>query len=70
MGSISRVLDYDIRREFHAFPDESEIAGIVSTARKYLDQGEALRARIRQVVKLRSDEATLLPGFLQRYMNG
>lgn len=70
MGSISRLLDYDIRREFHAFPDESEIAEIVSTARKYLDQGQELRARIRRVVKLRSDEATRLPGFLQRYMNG
>ena len=70
MGSLSRVLDYDVRREFNAFPDDSEIAEIVSTARKYLDQGETLRARIRQVAKLRSDEAAQLPAFLQRHLNG
>ena len=58
MGSLSRVLEYDVHRQFNAFPDDSEIAEIVSTARKYLDQGETLRARIRQVAKLRSDEAT------------
>jgi len=69
MGSLSRVLEYDIHRHFDAFPDESEIAGIVSTARDYLDQGEGLRARIRQVAKLRCDEATQLPEFLKRHMN-
>ena len=69
MGSLSRVLEYDVHREFNAFPGESEIAEIVSTATKYLDQGEKLRARIRQVAKLRSDEATQLPAFLKRHMN-
>jgi hypothetical protein len=63
-------LDYDVRREFRAFPDDSDVTEIVSTARKYLDQGETLRARIRQVTKLRSDEASQLPAFLQRHMNG
>jgi polysaccharide pyruvyl transferase WcaK-like protein len=70
MGSLSRVLEYDIQREFNAFPNDSDIAEIVSTARQYLDQGETLRARIKQVAKLRSDEATQLPAFLKRRMNG
>ena len=70
MGSLSRVLEYDIHLQFNAFPDNSEIKGIVSTARDYLDQGETLRARIRQVAKLRSDEAMQLPAFLMRHMNG
>ena len=70
MGSLSRVLEYDVHRQFNAFPDDSEIAEIVSTARTYLDQGETLRARIRQVAKSRSDEATQLPAFLKRHMNG
>jgi hypothetical protein len=47
---------------------DDDIAEIVSTARKYLGQGETLRARIRQVVKLRCDEATGLPAFLRRHM--
>ena len=70
MGSLSRVLEYDVLREFNAFPSDSDIAEIVSTARKYLDEGETLRARIRKVAKLRSDEAAQLPAFLQRHMNG
>jgi polysaccharide pyruvyl transferase WcaK-like protein len=70
MGSLSRVLEYDVHLQFNAFADNSEIAGIVSTARDYLDQGETLRARIRQVAKLRSDEAMQLPAFLIRHMNG
>ena len=70
MGSLSRVLEYDVQREFNAFPGDSDIAEIVSTARKYLDQCETLRARIRQVARLRSDEATQLPAFLKRHMNG
>lgn len=70
MGSLSRVLEYDVHRQFNAFPDDSDIAEIVSTARKYLDEGEALRSRIKQVAKLRCDEASLLPAFLKRHMNG
>ncbi|MGA9473402.1 MAG: polysaccharide pyruvyl transferase family protein [Terriglobales bacterium] len=70
MGSLSRVLEYDVHREFDAFPADSDIAEIVITARRYLDQGETLRVRIRQVAKLRSDEASQLPAFLQRHMNG
>jgi polysaccharide pyruvyl transferase WcaK-like protein len=70
MGSLSRVLEYDVHQQFNAFPDDSDIAEIVSTARKYLDQGETLRASIRQVAKLRCNESTRLPAFLQRHMNG
>jgi polysaccharide pyruvyl transferase WcaK-like protein len=70
MGSLSRVLGYDVHRQFDAFPEDSEIAEIVSTAKQYLEQGETLRARIRQVAKLRSVESTELPAFLKRHMNG
>ncbi len=70
MGSLSRVLKYDVQREFNAFPNDADIAEIVSTAKRYLDQGETLRAMITQVAKLRSNEAMQLPAFLQRHMNG
>jgi polysaccharide pyruvyl transferase WcaK-like protein len=70
MGSLSRVLGYDVHRQFDAFPEDSEIAEIVSTAKQYLEQGETLRARIRQVAKSRSVESTELPAFLKRHMNG
>jgi polysaccharide pyruvyl transferase WcaK-like protein len=70
MGSLSRVLEYDLHRQFSAFPGDSDIAEIVSTARKYLDRGEALRTGISRVAKLRCDEATGLPDFLKRHMKG
>jgi polysaccharide pyruvyl transferase WcaK-like protein len=70
MGSLSRVLDYEVHRQFNALPDDSEITEIVSLARQYLAQGETLRARIRQVAKLRSDEVNQLPALLKRHMNG
>jgi polysaccharide pyruvyl transferase WcaK-like protein len=69
MGSLSRLLEYDVHRQFNAFPDDSEIVDIVSIARQYLEQGETLRARIRQVVKRHSDAATGLPAFLQQQMS-
>jgi polysaccharide pyruvyl transferase WcaK-like protein len=69
MRSLSRVLEYDVPGPFSPFPDESEITRIVSTARRYLDQGETLRASIRQVSKMRCAEASSLPAFLKRYMN-
>jgi polysaccharide pyruvyl transferase WcaK-like protein len=70
MSSLSRVLEYDDHLQFNAFPDDSDIAKIVATARKYLAQGETMRTRIQQVAKLRCDEATVLPAFLKRHMNG
>jgi hypothetical protein len=69
MGSLSRVLEYDLAQEFSAFPGDNDIAKIVSTVRQYLDLGDTLRARISQVVKVRCAEATALPAFLKRHMN-
>jgi polysaccharide pyruvyl transferase WcaK-like protein len=69
MGSLPRLLKYDLHQQFNAFPDDSEIAAIVSMARDYLGQGEALRTRIRQVMKLRCDEATQLPALIMRNMS-
>ena len=70
MGSLPRVLEYRDQRHFSAFPDDSEIAEMVSLARTYLDQGEALRRRIREVAGLRCAEVLQLPAFLTRQMNG
>lgn len=70
MASLSRVLEYDVQREFNAFPDDSAVAQIVLTARMFLEQGEALRDQISAVAKQRCDEATGLPALLNRHMNG
>lgn len=69
MASLSRVLEYQVHREFNAFPDDSEIAEIVLVARKYIDEGDILRERIKRVAKRCSDEANRLPAFLQQEMN-
>jgi Polysaccharide pyruvyl transferase len=65
MGSLSRVLEYEIQQQFRAFPTDADIGAIVERARHYLDQGETLRERIKRVAKLRSEEAMSLAGFLQ-----
>lgn len=65
MGSISRVLEYECHQQFSAFPSDTEIPAIVAMARSYLDQGEALRQRIRRVAKQRADEAMSLPELLR-----
>jgi polysaccharide pyruvyl transferase WcaK-like protein len=70
MSSLARVLEYDDPRQFDAFPNELEIPDIVSTGRKYLNGGEALRARIRSVAKKRCEEAVQLPTYIQQVMNG
>jgi polysaccharide pyruvyl transferase WcaK-like protein len=69
MGSLSRVLKYDFQQQFNAFPDESEVKEIVSTGQKYLEQGDALRCRIKEVSKLRCEESISLPAFLKRNMS-
>jgi polysaccharide pyruvyl transferase WcaK-like protein len=69
MRSLSRVLEYDTAEPFSPFPDESEITRIVTTAQRYLDQGETLRARIRQASQARCAEASTLPSFLKRHLN-
>jgi polysaccharide pyruvyl transferase WcaK-like protein len=69
MGSLSRLLEYDLDRQFNTFPDESEIKEIVSLAKNYLDQGEILRTKIKKIAKLRCDEATKLHSFIKQQMN-
>jgi polysaccharide pyruvyl transferase WcaK-like protein len=69
MGSLSGVLKYEDQRQFGGFPSDADVEEIVSMARKYLDQGETLRAEIRQVAKLRCDESSQLPTFLKQHMN-
>jgi polysaccharide pyruvyl transferase WcaK-like protein len=69
MGSLSRMLEYQIDRQFSTFPDDLEISQIVSLAKDYLDQGDALRAKIKKVAKLRCDEAIQLPSFIKQQMN-
>jgi Polysaccharide pyruvyl transferase len=66
MGSLPQILGYDAPRQFNAFPDDSEVAEIVSTAGQYLEQGQALRDRIKNVARLRSIEANALTGLLNR----
>ena len=70
MGSLARVLEYELQRQFNGFPSDSEIEEIVSIARRYLDEGETLRAKIRTVAKARCDEATNLPDILKGYVIG
>lgn len=70
MNSLRRVLQCEASRQFDAFPDDEEIEEIVRTARNYLDQGETLRASIKQVAKLRCAEALSLPAFLSRHLHG
>lgn len=66
MSSLQEVLEYDDGKQFSAFPDESEIREIVSTAKKYLDQGEVLREKIRKVAAIRCEEARQLPAFIEK----
>jgi polysaccharide pyruvyl transferase WcaK-like protein len=69
MGSLSRLLEYGLDHQFSAFPDESEIARIISTAMNYLEQGDGLRAKIRKVAKVRCDEALQLPSYIEHQMS-
>jgi polysaccharide pyruvyl transferase WcaK-like protein len=69
-ASLSRVLEYDVHRQFSALPQGSEIDEIVLLARDYLEQGESIRSRIRGIAKSRYEEALTLPSLLQRHLNG
>jgi hypothetical protein len=70
MASLSRLLRYEDDREFGGFPNERDIAEIILIARKYIDQGEALRSRVSDVAKSHCEAVSGLPAFLQRHMNG
>lgn len=70
MGSLARLLNYENGRQYSSFPDGSEIAEIVSTAREYLERGESLRDRIRASSRMHCDHASKLPELLMRHMNG
>ena len=59
------MLEYDNMRQFDAFPGESDIREIVAVAKGYLDQGDALRAKVRNVAKKRYEEASQLPAYIQ-----
>jgi len=69
MGSLSRVLKYEVHEQFGALPGDSEIDQIVSLARKYLQEGETLRTRVREAAKSCCEEAAKLPGVVKSYMN-
>lgn len=69
-GSLSRLLEYDVHRQFSAFPEDSEIGEIVSMAHDYIQQGQSLRSRISDVSRLRCAEATTLPAMLEKHLNG
>jgi polysaccharide pyruvyl transferase WcaK-like protein len=69
MGSLAKVLEYDDPRQFSAFPNDTEIAEIVSMAKGYLDQGETLREQIKKTAKLRCEEVLQLPAFIKNHMN-
>ena len=70
MQSISRLLEYEVYREFSGVPTESEIAAIAMRAGDYLAQGDKLRLRIKRVAKKRSDEVKGLPAFLHHALGG
>lgn len=64
MGSLSEVLEYEVRREFSALPDAEQAAQIIALARDYLDQGEVLRQKIRRTAERRCQEANAVPALL------
>lgn len=61
MESLASLLKYEERREFNGIPDDAEIEQIVSLARKYLQQGEPLRDRIREVAAACCSQVAGLP---------
>jgi polysaccharide pyruvyl transferase WcaK-like protein len=70
MKSISRLLEYEVYKEFSGVPGQPEIAEIAMLAREYLAEGETLRDRIKHVARKRCDEVKGLPIFLQQALGG
>ena len=69
MSSLSRVLECQGGGHFEAFPDESAVLAIVSTAKNYLSQAGSLRAKIRNVSRMRCDEASQLPDYILKNLS-
>jgi ADP-heptose:LPS heptosyltransferase len=66
MGSLPKVLDYEDRRQFPAFPTDAEISEILSHARFYLKQGEGLRTKIKSAAEKCYQQASSLPAFITK----
>jgi polysaccharide pyruvyl transferase WcaK-like protein len=69
MSSLPEVLNYEANQEFDALPSNAEIGEILALAQSYLEQGETLRDRIRNVAKMRADQASDLPSFLRQHLH-
>jgi polysaccharide pyruvyl transferase WcaK-like protein len=69
MGSLGRVLELDAPRQFSAFPNAAELVEIVAMARVCLNQGEALRERIKKTAQRRCEEVSQLPAFIKSQLN-
>ena len=68
MSSLRRLLEYDVPEEFSALPTADDVARIFSLAKKYLEQGDALREKIRKVSEKRCEEALQITSFIQQYI--
>jgi len=69
MSSLPEVLNYQVTRQFDALPGDGEIDEMMILARSYLEQGESLRNRIRSTARLRAEQASSLPAFLNERLH-
>ena len=63
--SVQTMLEYDAPAVYAYAPGAEERGAIVAHARRLLDQGEALRARIQAAAKQRAAEVDQLTGFFE-----
>jgi hypothetical protein len=64
MFSLQKLLEYDYVHEFPLFPSAAQSEEMVALAKRYLDQGESLRQKIRNVARKRCEEALTLPDLI------
>lgn len=57
MRTLQKVLGYEAEREFRNVPEEDEIPQILAAARDLLQQSDALRERLLETTKTRSQQA-------------
>ncbi len=69
MRSISQLLEYQTHREFNGIPSEEEIPEIVALAKKYIDEGDALRNAINSMAKTRCHQVIELPHLIMRHLD-